>query len=210
MSLPFHSEPACGILHLSCRGVSRPGRPGVAGQASRRVRYDDWLPVGFAAVRFQDVSPAPCGIVRYQGNCLSRADPAGGRRKLPPVPANPRNDRVESPAHGGNPGLSPLLPESPRPACTPEVAGSSPVAPVKTILQIGIFCCSFGANDRRLSNRSRAHPAGKSPGRGRSPKSAANRHVQWRDGRVRVVRHLSQIPHQDFSAGLLGARSSSR
>jgi hypothetical protein len=42
---------------------------------------------------------------------------------------------------------------------TPEVAGSSPVAPVKS-LQIGIFCCPSDANDRRLSSIPRTSRTG--------------------------------------------------
>ena len=62
----------------------------------------------------------PRGFLRvaHRGNWPSRADPAGGRRKLPPTPANPRNDQGrKDPALAGNPRLSPLSPEAPRPAC---------------------------------------------------------------------------------------------
>jgi hypothetical protein len=60
----------------------------------------------------------------------SRTHPARGRRKLPPAPGNPRNAQ--------NALLSPVIPaysrlvwrHQDRPV-TPEVAGSSPVAPVK-------------------------------------------------------------------------------
>ena len=50
--------------------------------------------------------------------------------------------------------LAPVIRAYPRPArksqdrpVTPEVAGSSPVAPVENTLQIGIFCCQ-GWRDR--------------------------------------------------------------
>jgi hypothetical protein len=43
---------------------------------------------------------------------------------------------------------------------TPEVAGSSPVAPAENILQIGIFRCRSGAIDRRFLRNSRTDPAG--------------------------------------------------
>jgi hypothetical protein len=36
---------------------------------------------------------------------------------------------------------------------TPEVAGSSPVAPAENILQIAIFVAWLGANERRLPGR---------------------------------------------------------
>jgi hypothetical protein len=89
-----------------------------------------------------------CGL----GNAASRADPARGSRKLPPAPANPCNVGVESPCCGWE---SPPIPAQPGSATTglvtPEVAGSSPVAPAKNILQIGIFVAWLGANDRRLS-----------------------------------------------------------
>jgi hypothetical protein len=44
---------------------------------------------------------APAGF--SHGNGASHAHPAGGRRKLPPIHSNPRNARVERPAHGGIP-----------------------------------------------------------------------------------------------------------
>ena len=42
---------------------------------------------------------------------------------------------------------------------TPEVAGSSPVAPVESTLKTATSVAESDSNDRRLSNRSRAHPA---------------------------------------------------
>jgi hypothetical protein len=69
---------------------------------------------------------------------VSRADPAGGRRKSPPAPGNPRKTAGEKPCSCRE---SPHSAGRPRPV-TPEVAGSSPVAPVKKDLQIGISCCS--------------------------------------------------------------------
>ena len=68
--------------------------------------------------------------VRYQGNVASRAPPAGGRRTPRPAPANPRKGRVERPALAANPRPFPLSPEPHDRPVTPEVAGSSPVAPV--------------------------------------------------------------------------------
>src|SRR5687768_18621456 len=52
-------------------------------------------------------------FVLSRGNGASRTDPAGGPRKLPPIPANPRNPGPKGPAHTGNPRLSPLNPEAP-------------------------------------------------------------------------------------------------
>jgi hypothetical protein len=74
----------------------------------------------------------------------SRADPAGGSRKLPQVPANPRNGSAGKPCTRRK---SPPIPRSGRKRhdrpVTPEVAGSSPVAPVK-YLQIGMFSRQSG------------------------------------------------------------------
>jgi hypothetical protein len=71
----------------------------------------------------------------------------GSSRRSPAIPANHRD---RTPAHG-------VIPVYPRPArnyqdrpVTPEVAGSSPVAPVKS-LQIASFFARSGAIDRRLS-----------------------------------------------------------
>jgi hypothetical protein len=82
----------------------------------------------------------PSDSVRNLGNGASRAHPAGARRKLPLSPANPRNAGV------GEPCSREEIPAYPRSArkrqdrpVTPEVAGSSPVAPVKA-LQNCIFC----------------------------------------------------------------------
>jgi hypothetical protein len=82
------------------------------------------------------------GVAMFD-NISSRVHPAGGRRKLPPEPGKPRkiNER--------NALLSQAIPAYPRPTrrhqdrpVTPEVAGSSPVAPVSPFaLQIGVFCC---------------------------------------------------------------------
>jgi hypothetical protein len=77
------------------------------------------------------------------GNDSSRADPARGSRKLPQVPANPRNGSA------GKPCTRPQIPAYPRSGrkphdrpVTPEVAGSSPVAPVSLfVLQDGWICC---------------------------------------------------------------------
>ena len=44
-----------------------------------------------------DGIPRTSRIVRYQGNAASRAHPAGGRRKLPPMAGNPRNTKSGTP-----------------------------------------------------------------------------------------------------------------
>jgi hypothetical protein len=64
--------------------------------------------------------------------CAWQASPdAGGSAERPPFPYRP---------------------------VTPEVAGSSPVAPAENILQIGVFCCLTRRGDRRLLRKSRANP----------------------------------------------------
>ena len=103
-------------------------------------------------------------LVDTLGNTPSRADPAGGRRRLPPrYPSYPRN------AWGRKALLSRVIPAKSRSArkyqdrpVTPEVAGSSPVAPVKS-LQIGIFCCRLRRKRPPASFQSRTHPARQSP-----------------------------------------------
>jgi hypothetical protein len=57
--------------------------------------------------------PRRSRFVYQHGNDSSRTDPARGSRKLPQVPADPRNAVAERPAHGGNPRLSPLNPQAP-------------------------------------------------------------------------------------------------
>ena len=52
-------------------------------------------------------------LVAYSDNDASRADPAGGRRKLPHAPDDPRKTMAKGPVLGGNPRLSPLSPEAP-------------------------------------------------------------------------------------------------
>jgi hypothetical protein len=102
------------------------------------------------------------------------------------IPAHPRLDRKRQD----------------RPV-TPEVAGSSPVAPVENTLQIGIFVAESGVIDRRLPNRSRAHPARdfrtrfRDVKRCKSPCSAS--------GPVtRVFAHPAQIPQADHPAPMNG------
>jgi hypothetical protein len=86
----------------------------------------------------------PSDSVRNLGNGASRAHPAGARRKLPLSPANPRNAGV------GEPCSREEIPAYPRSArkrqdrpVTPEVAGSSPVAPAKmpAKLHLLFLCC---------------------------------------------------------------------
>jgi len=45
------------------------------------------------------------------------------------------------------------MPVAPVPACQPEVAGSSPVAPVENILQIKVLCCRSWRRRPPVSNR---------------------------------------------------------
>jgi hypothetical protein len=83
--------------------------------------------------------------------------PPRGSRKPSPTPASSRNARVERPAKTG---LSRRDQRGMRRCPGREVAGSSLVAPVENILQIGSFVVSLGAYDRRLrAGSSRANPA---------------------------------------------------
>jgi hypothetical protein len=82
---------------------------------------------------------------------------AGNPRRHPRIPARPSSkDRLAA-------GI-PAYPCSARKRqdrpVTPEVAGSSPVAPVKTFCKSASFVADSAANDRRLPKRSPAHPAG--------------------------------------------------
>ena len=100
--------------------------------------------------------------------------PHPSRRRSPQAPANPR----QSPQRQGRKfPLTAGMPACPRSArkshdrpVTPEVAGSSPVAPVN-YLQIAIFCC----RDRRKRPPASFHPAGIPPRKYRpNPPGAAN------------------------------------
>jgi hypothetical protein len=80
---------------------------------------------------------------------------------------------------------------------TPEVAGSSPVAPVENILQIGLFCCLAWRRRPPASRRPPAlNPTGDQPPPYR-PKSAANQHLPAGGralGERRILSHPAQIP----------------
>jgi hypothetical protein len=76
-----------------------------------------------------------------------RSIPRSSRRRSPEAPAGARRTPQ---GDGWKALLAPVIPADPRPdrrdqdrPVTPEVAGSSPVAPVKD-LQICIFCCRCG------------------------------------------------------------------
>jgi hypothetical protein len=74
----------------------------------------------------------PAGVDEAAGVCgRVRACPGQARRrKLPPRPGDPRTARVEGPALVGNLRPVPVNPEPANRPVTPELAGSSPVAPV--------------------------------------------------------------------------------
>jgi hypothetical protein len=92
--------------------------------------------------------------------------PRSSRRRSPEPPAH----RRESPQRSSQKALlTAEIPAYPRSACkrhdrpvTPEVAGSSPVAPV-TSLQIGILCCRFRRKRPLVSSSSGVHRARESP-----------------------------------------------
>src|SRR6266508_680075 len=95
--------------------------------------------------------PAPFAV---KTTPASRADPAGGRRKLPQVPANPRDGTAERPAHGGNPRRSPVSPEAPRPACHAGGRGfesrRSRKSPAKRHIVLSALTADFGRLHKRL------------------------------------------------------------
>jgi hypothetical protein len=85
-----------------------------------------------------------------EGNVTSRAHPAGGRRTPPPAPANTRKSRVERPALAQIPAYSRSARKRQDRPVTPEVAGSSPVAPAfpaRTLCESACFVACQGADD---------------------------------------------------------------
>jgi hypothetical protein len=94
---------------------------------------------GRFAGQVNDGIPHTSRWLTIETTLASRTHPARGRRKLPPAPGNPRNAQ--------NALLSPVIPaysrlvwrHQDRPV-TPEVAGSSPVAPVKRPAN-AMLCC---------------------------------------------------------------------
>src|SRR4051812_36514342 len=107
------------------------------------------------------MTASPADPVRFPERHLSI--PRSSRRRSPEAPAGSRRTPQDD---GWKALLAPVIPADPRPdrhdqdrPVTPEVAGSSPVAPVENILQIASFVADFGVIDRRFLNRPRAHPA---------------------------------------------------
>jgi hypothetical protein len=92
-----------------------------------------------------------------------RVIPRLSRKRPPRAPADARG----SPQDGAwkaplTAGISACLRSAPNrqdPPVTPEVAGSSPVAPAQNILQIGIFCCQDGRERPPVFRVSRSDPA---------------------------------------------------
>jgi hypothetical protein len=107
--------------------------------------------------------------------------------------------------------LSPGIPAYPRSArkrhdrpVTPEVAGSSPVAPVENTLQIGIFCCPSWRNRppafRPVTRSSRA----RHPDAARSRKASKSTCSVAGHG-VRVLGHPAAIPQANRAQRSAGA-----
>ena len=149
-----------GMEHLWSRAVATGGNRWQMGLPRKRLEQAktvamgcDQLPGPQNGKEGVDVLPAPglCDpfaaiprrsrFVYQHGNDSSRTDPARGSRKFPQVPADPRNAVAERPAHGGNPRLFPLNRKRHDRPVTPEVAGSSPVAPVFEMPANGISRC---------------------------------------------------------------------
>jgi hypothetical protein len=111
------------------------------------------------------------GSRTHPERCCMRqhAIPQRSRGRAPEVPARVRESPQGSQGkHLLSPGIPAYRPSGPerrdRPV-TPEVAGSSPVAPAENILQIGIFCCLARQGRPPASCAPRADPAavGKGP-----------------------------------------------
>jgi hypothetical protein len=153
-----------------------------------------------------EVAPHPTRRTVYK--VANKRIPRISRRRSSEAPADPRRSPQITATEAL---LTAVIPAYPRPArnyqdrpATPEVAGSSPVAPVENTLQIGIFCCPLWRNRPPAFDRSRAHPA-RASGRGpvsvkpcKSPCSVAG------DG-VRVLGDPAAIPQADRPAVLGGA-----
>src|SRR6266516_7228249 len=95
---------------------------------------------------------AQLSLVVSEDNHTSRAHPAGGRRKLRPVPGNPRNDLLKGPLTAEIPAYSRSGRKRHDRPVTLEVAGSSPAAPVQSHqmpCKSASFVAIIGANDRR-------------------------------------------------------------
>jgi hypothetical protein len=89
-------------------------------------------------------SPIPANLPSVHRSGNDRI-PRPSRRRSPEAPARARRSPQ---GHGEAALLSPVIPAYSGPArtyqdrpVTPEVAGSSPVAPVENILQMAFFCC---------------------------------------------------------------------
>jgi hypothetical protein len=122
------------------RALARRSRDTAASRSTRRRMRSSSPP------RPQTV-PSRRRRVPALGRGRSRAHPAGGRRKPRLVPAMPERRRKKSPALTPNPRLARVSPRGRIRPVAPEVAGSSPVAPVNS-LQISIFSVIIDATDR--------------------------------------------------------------
>jgi hypothetical protein len=132
---------------------------------------------------------------------------AGASRRRPPNPARRRLKAL----------LAPIIPADPRPdrrdqdrPVTPEVAGSSPVAPVEKVLQIGLLLSILGQTIAGFAPASRTDPARQSS---REPhaKSAANGPFLppgWALSESLGLGHPAQIPRAHNRPGIHGFPSS--
>jgi hypothetical protein len=101
-----------------------------------------------------------CCLYWHDSDAISRPHRANiaETRSSQPCGPNRRDPCIRTASGVSRRRPSPAVLPLSRPV-TPEVAGSSPVAPVENILQISVSVAGSGAIDRRLSNRPRAHPA---------------------------------------------------
>jgi hypothetical protein len=100
--------------------------------------------------------------------------PPGDRRQHPPIPATAWSEAPLTEGIAADPRSARKRHDRP---VTPEVAGSSPVAPVKN-LQIGIFCRRSTAGFSRIPHRSRTRIGRESP-----PGAARSRESTQEDAR---------------------------
>jgi hypothetical protein len=160
-------------------------------RTSRRRRHPVHIPPR-SQVRQRPI-PRRSGRRSPEAPARTRRSPQDDRRKdllTRGIPAYPRSGRKR---HD-------------RPV-TPEVAGSSPVAPVENTLQIGIFCCRSRRNRPPASQPVMRSSRTRIPDAVRSRKALQIAIFPWQ-ARARVFGHPAQIPQADDQFDRRGAARS--